>query len=223
MITPAPSDPPEIDALLWAGFSPTKLGLDIGANCGQSIPHMKNIAEFVHAYEPSEESFEVLYSSYRYDDRVAMYPDAVSEESGTIQLVAAPSKISTGQLVTHGTEGMEWSEDEMANGSLRTLKSVALDDLIEKLMYVGFIKIDVEGHELSVLRGAKALIAEKRPEMLIEIHSEELGKKIFDLLSPLYRIEIVRHPHYEFESPLWKTHFWMKCFRLTEGDSIHHD
>lgn len=34
---------------------------------------------------------------------------------------------------------------------------------------VGFIKIDVEGHELSVLRGAKRIIVRDRPSMIIEL------------------------------------------------------
>ena len=42
-----------------------------------------------------------------------------------------------------------------------------LDDY--KLDAVGFIKIDVEGHELAVLRGASATIQRCHPSMLIEI------------------------------------------------------
>jgi FkbM family methyltransferase len=46
---------------------------------------------------------------------------------------------------------------------------VALDDL--GLRDVGFIKIDVDGGELPVLRGATALLARDRPALLVELES----------------------------------------------------
>jgi hypothetical protein len=46
----------------------------------------------------------------------------------------------------------------------RTLDEYELD--------VGFIKIDVEGHELAVLDGAKGTIEKSRPNMLVECNDE---------------------------------------------------
>ena len=48
-----------------------------------------------------------------------------------------------------------------------------LDDL-ELKRPIGLIKIDVEGHELHVLEGAKTIIEEDRPTMLIEVHEQNL-------------------------------------------------
>ncbi|WP_372364460.1 FkbM family methyltransferase [Candidatus Uabimicrobium sp. HlEnr_7] len=57
-----------------------------------------------------------------------------------------------------------------------------LDDL--KLENIGFIKIDVEGHEWEVLQGASKTITKNRPELLIEIRDENY-EKILDFLSKL--------------------------------------
>jgi hypothetical protein len=46
-----------------------------------------------------------------------------------------------------------------------------LDDL--KLENVGFVKIDVEGHEAEVLRGAANIITRDRPNFLIEVGGYE--------------------------------------------------
>jgi hypothetical protein len=46
--------------------------------------------------------------------------------------------------------------------ALRPLDNFELED-------VGFIKIDVEGHELSVLQGGQSLIARDRPILFVEI------------------------------------------------------
>jgi hypothetical protein len=36
------------------------------------------------------------------------------------------------------------------------------------------VKMDVEGNEVAALRGAQRLLAERRPHMIIETHSEDL-------------------------------------------------
>ncbi len=212
MVQPAPIDPPEIENLLWSGFGKGTLGLDVGANCGQSVPHMLRLADLVHAFEPSVESYEVLQSAYANNDQVKTFEKAVSEETSIIKLVAAPTKIATGQLVTHGTAGMEWSDEELRDGVEREISAIALDDTYPDTP-VSFIKIDVEGHEYLVLLGAMNLIRAQRPEMLIEIHSQLLGDQIEELLHPLYRLNVIRHPHYSEGTELWRTHFWMQCFR----------
>jgi len=57
-----------------------------------------------------------------------------------------------------------------------------LDSL--KLEEVHVIKIDVEGHEAEVLRGAHATIVDHRPVILVEIGTDRLGE-IAELLTPL--------------------------------------
>ncbi len=209
---PAPPDPPEIEAILWDGFSNGRLAFDIGANAGQTIPILRSRYDLVVALEPAQECIPYLKEHYA-SDSVYIIDQAVSDGPTHIDLTAAPSKISTGQLVTHGTEGMEWSADEMENGEIRTVIATTLDRLSDYYGRPSFVKIDVEGHELAVLRGGPYTTANKdRPEMLIEIHSEQLGLQIIELLHTGYELEAVRHPHYEEGSTLWKTHFWLRCF-----------
>ena len=43
--------------------------------------------------------------------------------------------------------------------------------------HISFIKIDVEGHELEVLKGAKKTIKKFKPNMLIEIEERHSNKK----------------------------------------------
>lgn len=53
---------------------------------------------------------------------------------------------------------------------------IALDDLLEEGP-VGFIKIDVEGHELAVLRGAAATLARDKPVLFVEIERRHAGER----------------------------------------------
>ena len=96
--------------------------------------------------------------------------------------------------------------------SLLKVECTTLDAYAEATgLWPGFLKIDVEGHELEVLRGATRILT-SGPELLIEIHSEQLGEDIKDLLADDFLIEVVRHPHYPAGSELWLTHHWLRCF-----------
>jgi FkbM family methyltransferase len=53
------------------------------------------------------------------------------------------------------------------------IEAVTLDDFARTSPAPDFIKCDVEGAEVEVFRGARRLLAEKRPGILCEIHSEE--------------------------------------------------
>jgi hypothetical protein len=52
------------------------------------------------------------------------------------------------------------------------IEAVTLDDFTRTAPAPDFIKCDVEGAEAEVFRGAQRLLAEKRPAILCEIHSE---------------------------------------------------
>lgn len=219
LITPAVPDPPEIDAVLWDGFGPFfyedtfSVSFDVGANCGQTLPRIKQFSDLVVAFEPSKEAYRYLVEHFAYEEGYRLSELAVSSYSGSVDLVAMEGKIETGQLVTAGTPGMEWS-DGAAAGEVRSLPCITLDEYIELTgLFPAFIKIDVEGHEAEVLRGASELLrTQARPQMLIEIHSEQLGSEIYDMLKQSYRVDLVRHPHYPTDSLLWRSHFWFRCF-----------
>jgi methyltransferase FkbM-like protein len=51
---------------------------------------------------------------------------------------------------------------------------LALDDFGREAFRPGFIKIDVDGGELEVLRSAERLLVDHRPSLIVETHSAEL-------------------------------------------------
>jgi FkbM family methyltransferase len=87
-----------------------------------------------------------------------------------------------------GTEGRSTLLADSGSGWVaQQVQTVPLDEL--GLTGVGFIKIDVEGAELSVLRGGIALLKRDRPNLLVEIeeahHSPENMERVFEYLSDL--------------------------------------
>src|SRR6185503_14091761 len=61
------------------------------------------------------------------------------------------------------------------------LPMIALDDLPVKEVHV--IKIDVEGSEYDVVRGASRLLSTNHPHLIIETHALEIDGVSGDLLS----------------------------------------
>jgi hypothetical protein len=50
---------------------------------------------------------------------------------------------------------------------------------------VAFMKIDVEGHELSLLRGGRTLLAKDRPILQVEVEARHAGDAVADLATLL--------------------------------------
>lgn len=56
-----------------------------------------------------------------------------------------------------------------------TIESITLDSLLASMKHpVSYIKCDVEGHELQVLKGAESLIRMHQPIIQVEIHHEAM-------------------------------------------------
>ena len=206
---PAVSDPPEIERVLWKGFG-GDVGWDVGANCGQSYEEMTTRFGTTLAFEPAEECWPHLRALA--DARYQMLPVGLSDVDGTIDLVELPDKIDTGQLVTAGTVGMEWNP-EHPDARTRRVTSYTADTMIAAGADApDFLKIDVEGHELKVLYGAKKLLAVHRPDLLIEFHAPHLHRSIVDMLESYdYDVFTIRHPHYRPGTQMWFQHGWVRA------------
>ncbi|WP_041731085.1 FkbM family methyltransferase [Conexibacter woesei] len=141
------------------GFAPTVV-VDVGANVGQSAAVFA--AAFPHAeilcFEPVSSVFEELQQRFAVSRRVHCVRCALGAESGSGSIVlsgstlhslaASPTAESAG-----GTEPVE----------VRTLDEVCRERGIE---HVDLLKIDTEGFDLEVLRGAEELLAQQRVDVV---------------------------------------------------------
>lgn len=212
MIRPAPSDPIEVDAELWAEWC-GDIGWDIGANVGQSVKHMTGIFKKIYAFEPNEDALNMLIACEFDEKNVIVEPIAVSDHNGTAVLAALPSLADTGQLATPGTHGMEW-DPEAGWDSIPhvTVPCRTVDSLAYDLGVPDFIKVDTEGHEGYVLLGAQHVIELARTDWLIEFHTPELRQTCAEqLVAAGYDVETIRHPHYAPNSHMWHQHGWLRC------------
>jgi FkbM family methyltransferase len=134
--------------------------VDAGANIGiysQFLSRCVGPSGVVHSFEPSPENFKRLRSATCKLANVHAFQAAVGEHSGKSELY-----ISDKLNVDHRTYPAEPS-------SRRTIpiEMVALDDYFKAGERVDLIKMDIQGYELHVLRGAKRVLQENRKIKLL--------------------------------------------------------
>jgi FkbM family methyltransferase len=133
--------------------------IDVGACIGDTTVPMAEVVGHegkVFAFEPNPMAFACLVYNTRLYPQVKCYPYALSHEYGTIAL-----KLNANVGASHIVD----------KGDLLAI-SVTLDSF--GLNGVRFIKMDVEGFELNVIRGGWKTISLCRPRMMIEtaVHGE---------------------------------------------------
>jgi FkbM family methyltransferase len=180
--------------------------IDVGANDGSYVHYMRRYARQVIAYEPMPPLADALRE--KFPTKVRVEAMALSDDSGTVELrmpvvngvvVTGCSTISPDASATYPAyRGIEVPMDKLDNVYQGT---------------VGFIKIDVEGHEQSVLDGAIETIRRCQPRLLVELDERlspggierarafftELGYRGFFInngnIKPIERFSIDRMQH----------------------------
>ena len=133
--------------------------LDIGANIGNHSLFFAKMFRAVHSFEPNPRTFGLLAVNARLADNIVPHNLALGEESGVLPLTFNPLNVGEASLV------------ERAAGGERSIEQVAvkqLDTLVAGLGDIAFIKLDVEGFEPQVLKGADRLLRERQPVVAFE-------------------------------------------------------
>jgi FkbM family methyltransferase len=163
-------------ALVQRMLKPGDTVIDAGAHIGYFTMQMAasvGPAGRVYAFEPFDPNAELLERSIaenRFEERVTFRRAAVGASSGTATLTFPAETLNSGgaYLLRDGTAPL--------TGNLQaSVPLVALDDL-DVRRPVRFIKMDVEGAEPHVIRGAVRLLNEDRPVILSELHPVQLER-----------------------------------------------
>jgi FkbM family methyltransferase len=111
---------------------------------------------------------------------VELMEAAVSETDGEIEFCLMP-ETSMGKLAASSFQA------GAVAGERIKVRTVALDPLVAGgiIAAPAVIKIDVEGAELLVLRGARQILATHGPKLFMEIHSRTLGRDCRAFLTQL--------------------------------------
>jgi FkbM family methyltransferase len=153
-------------------LSPSKIAIDVGANFGLFTSVLSRGSKKVIAFEPNPVCAKHLSKVLRRNCEVIA--KAVSDRSGRAQLrMPVQGNVAMNALGTIDQDNRFVTETRATGFTVQDIETTTLDQEIKSRLTSGesiaLINIDVEGHELSVLRGGEALLASRRPVLLVEI------------------------------------------------------
>ena len=139
----------------------SKNSIDIGANKGVYTYFLSRLSPHVFAYEPNPELAKFLNQSV--GSNVTVQAIALSNKDGQATLsIPVIDSFLYDQLGTLSDAVAPSSPEKSYSVTLKPLDRQGHEN-------IGFIKIDVEGHEEAVIDGAINLLKQQRPTLMVEI------------------------------------------------------
>jgi FkbM family methyltransferase len=161
--------------LIKSELKNTRRAIDVGANIGVFSYHFSKKFDVVESFEPQPYITNMLQEYAKNHGDIRIHSLGLSNREGQIKFyvpMSARGRLYTGLASVNDPKGCRKEID---------IAVIRLDDL--DLKEVDLIKIDVEGHELEVLEGAKYTILRDKPLLFIEIEQRHLlGKDITSIL-----------------------------------------
>lgn len=140
--------------------------VDVGAHAGR---HLARFVEcvgprgHVHGFEPLPDMHAQLRQRFSGAENVTLYNVALSDMSGKVDFVHA-----VGAPEESGFRERSYNNPGIVKPTHIEVAAARLDEYADALDGLRFIKIDVEGAEMNVLRGAVEVLARYRPVVSVE-------------------------------------------------------
>ncbi|MFI5357305.1 MAG: FkbM family methyltransferase [Opitutales bacterium] len=151
---------------LDASLRPGCVACDVGAHMGFGTLHMARLVGptgHIHAFEPDPANHRKLRRNCELNHlhQVTCHSSVVSDRNTTIKFCAGGT--TTSQIA------------QPADPDALPLPTVTLDNVFRQSprQRLDLVKVDAEGAELKVLKGAAHILATLRPIWVIEIHSAQ--------------------------------------------------
>ena len=174
--------------------------MDIGANIGWYSLNFNSHAmvKTVHAFEPIPKTYNYLLKHIELNNAKKIVPNnfALSDSNGEVEFLWHDEELGASSMV---------NIRELNNTKKVKCHTMKLDDYVEqKKINVDFLKIDVEGSELLVLKGAINVLKDSQPIIFCEML--RLHAKKFNF-----------HPN---ETILLLDNYGYKCFARNENNKF---
>jgi len=154
----------------------TRVALDVGAHVGIWSIRMGGIFDTVHSFEALSKHVQCFNENLKLFDNVNINQIGLSNTVSTLKMKALD--------FNSGASSFEYKIVQKNTKHKQTIVDVDTRPLDSyNLKNVDFIKMDVEGHELKVIAGAKRTLTENSPVIFIEILNRN---KPYDDITSVY-------------------------------------
>jgi FkbM family methyltransferase len=186
---------------------------DIGANRGEiTLRYAELFPEArIFAFEPFGDSFQILESRFSADKRIACFQVAIGDSDSKGNLFVNKN-VDTNSLLKPIKIGLS-SDQQVKNVDTIEVDVCTIDAFCQKanLDQIDILKLDIQGGELSALRGATDLLRKKRIGMIYteayfkkQYENQPLFHDISQFLEPYgYHLQDIYDPIYGKENLVW--------------------
>ena len=194
---------------------------DVGSHKGESIDYFikLNNLKIIQSFEPQDDIFFILQKKYKRNKKVSLNKVALSNEDhykdfyiNDLSSTSTFSKLNKKSLWLKVKNKILNKKDSIIK-KIR-IKTSTIDRFVKqrKIKKIDLLKIDTEGHELEILKGAKKTIKDNKIRyLLIELHHSKMyknysKKKIESFLKKnnFHLIKVFKFPLYTFSDNLYK-------------------
>jgi len=201
------------------------LFIDVGANKGYYTILIGKFAKNIVAIEPVIKSYNFLLTNLKLNNL---------EKKTIAKCIALGNKKEKKRIliprdhnlarILRDNENINQSNYEIQEVTINTLNNLFLEDKFLKRTLLNskniLLKMDVEGWELEILKGAEKIIEEKKPMIFLELHIKLLGKEkstevLLFLSRQSYRIKkcYAEPPSIWYSSTIVERKIFEKMFR----------
>lgn len=184
-----------------------QLAFDVGAFVGNSVDRIQSLGySDIICFEPSPPNFVRLFTSHKKNKHIGFVWRAASDQPDKELTLFSDSFVPW--LTTLHSDWLHNTRhsSDVNYVSKYTVKTTTLDSVIKRIGRIpGYIKIDTEGHEASVLSGLHY-----KPSLLSFEWISERKQQLFECLDHCERIGFKQYylslreavPEFDFEKPL---------------------
>ena len=151
------------------------VAIDAGANIGLQSVRLAQKFNHVHSFEPTSVNYDCLVNNTKNFSNIQIYKTGLgeSESSAVIKLPIESTNCGAFSII-------DFNNDEDSSFT-ENIKILPLDQF---QLSPNFIKIDTQGFELFILRGAKNTL-KNNPVLLLECEKKQEKQLISEYLTPL--------------------------------------
>jgi len=193
---------PGVKAEISKRLRPGGCFYDVGAHIGfYSVLAARLVGQGGHvvAFEPDPANAAVLRENITRNNlgQIEVVPVALWSHCG---VVAFRRSASDHPEVSSRRGAVVSAHGRAPNDGTIEVQAITLDAIAENHPLPTMVKIDVEGAEVEVLRGAQRMISQTKPVLLFEVHHRQVATLLEDQLQQKrYRIDwLAPHPGFAF-------------------------
>ena len=153
-----------------------KYFIDVGTHKGEFLSYILNLNyKKIYCFEPQKKIFKMLYKNFKNKKNIQLFNLGLAHKNSKITFYE--NKLTSTSTFSISKNTLFSKIKNLILNSKNTyidqypINVRKLDDIfINKKIFNLFLKIDVEGFELNVLKGAKKILSKKVKFILIERH-----------------------------------------------------